>query len=95
MSTIRNTHEQQSIWRLLKGPTADWPLAVLDYQSLDRDRDAVRNDNVFIDAPSENFLLHHNDRHRWVYLKNQKPDEIYIFRNTSSYDPPCMSLSSR
>ncbi|KAF2463448.1 uncharacterized protein BDR25DRAFT_245675 [Lindgomyces ingoldianus] len=71
--------EGKDFERLLRGPTTDWPLAVLDYQSLYSGRDTACNDNIFVDAPSENFLLHYNEHHRWVYLKDQKPDEIYIF----------------
>ena len=73
-----------SVWRVLNRHNNDWPLAVCDYSSIDDACDTVENDLIFRDAPSENVVLRGNVNHRWYYLSDQDPDDVLLFRNTSS-----------
>ncbi|KAF2811980.1 uncharacterized protein BDZ99DRAFT_284733 [Mytilinidion resinicola] len=68
------------VWRPLRGPVIDWPLALCDYSSLDVDTDLVATDNVYPHVVSETFNVFHNPKHAWYYLSNQMPHESLIFK---------------
>lgn len=83
--------ECTSVWRVLIGPNNDWPLAVCDFASVDREKDPLESDLVFRDAASENVVLRYNPNHAWYYLSGQRTDEVLVFRNAPS---PGRSASS-
>lgn len=74
----------RSIWRVLRGPNSDWPLAVLDYTTVDPDKDSTSNDILNASSVGENKLLHASPKHRWYYLSDQNVHELLIFRNVDS-----------
>lgn len=74
-----------SVWRPLRGPTDDWPLAMCDYTSIDTENDLVLNDSIKRDLVVECSLMHYNSSHRWHYLKNQTVDDLLVFRNSDSF----------
>ena len=53
-----------SLWRLLKGPNNDWPLALCDCRTVDHTQDAVKNNTLFREDLGKNVLLKHNAKHR-------------------------------
>ena len=73
-----------SVWRVLRGPNDDWPLALCDYQSVDLDKDVVANDCLHEANVGENWLLHANENHRWFYMSGQEEDDLIVFRNIDS-----------
>lgn len=73
-----------SVWRVLKGPNNDWPLAVCDYQSIDPRLDVLPNDVLHEDCVGENWLLQKSSRHKWYYLSDQRIEDLIIFRNVDS-----------
>ena len=77
-----NTH---SIWRVLKGPNNDWPLALCDFQSVDP-ADAVLNDVLHEDSVGENELLYKDGGHKWYYLQDQQVDDLIVFRNNDRWE---------
>lgn len=74
------------MWRVINGPTADWPLGLCDFRTIDPDADLVANDNLLIDGALENLLIHPSAKHQWYYLDQQNADEVAVFRQTST-DP--------
>ncbi|KAK3382104.1 putative CmcJ-like methyltransferase [Lasiosphaeria ovina] len=75
---------EHSIWRPLRGPTDDWPLAICDYTTIDLDEDIRLSDSIRRDLVSEASLLHHNPTHRWYYLKDQGVGDLLVFRNANA-----------
>lgn len=72
-----------SVWKPLRGPLQDWPLAVCDAASVDADN-LVVSDKVYSDFATENIQVHWDARQRWYYLSGQQPDELLVFRQTDS-----------
>lgn len=72
-----------SVWKPLRGPLQDWPLAVCDAASVDADN-LVVSDKVYSDFATENIQVHRDARQRWYYLSGQQPDELLVFRQTDS-----------
>ncbi|KAJ5940794.1 hypothetical protein N7516_000962 [Penicillium verrucosum] len=73
-----------SVWRPLFGPLRDWPLAMLDYRSLDKENDLVASDNIYTHAIRETYNVLYNESHKWYYLEDQRPDEVLIFKTFDS-----------
>ncbi|KAJ6010020.1 hypothetical protein N7522_005036 [Penicillium canescens] len=73
-----------NVWRPLIGPNDDWPLAICDWTTVDQENDILLNDGIRRDRVDENSLLHHNEAHRWYYIKNQTPSDFFVFRNADS-----------
>ncbi|KAK0702784.1 hypothetical protein B0H67DRAFT_499877 [Lasiosphaeris hirsuta] len=72
------------VWRMINGPTSDWPLAVCGYQSLDLDKDIEECDRVASDRTTESILLYHNPAHRWYFFEGLAKHEVAVFRNCDS-----------
>ncbi|KAK0625096.1 hypothetical protein B0T17DRAFT_261280 [Bombardia bombarda] len=68
-------------WRPLFGPLHDWPLGLLDYTSLDPANDLVATDSVYPHIVSETYNVLHNDKHKWYYLSEQQPSEMFLFKS--------------
>lgn len=73
-----------SVWRPLVGPNDDWPLAVCDDATVDAERDVMAADRLHTNWVGENQILFPNARHRWYYVRGQRPDQLLVFRNTDS-----------
>ena len=72
------------MWRPLRGPNNDWPLAVCDFASIDASADMVDADLLYSTRLGSNQLLFDNASHQWHYIPNQQPDDLLVFRNVSS-----------
>jgi hypothetical protein len=77
-----------SIWKPLKGPVRDWPLAICDACSINPKRDLRVNDDVFADVVRENMMVHYNEEQRWYYLSDHMPTELLVFRQVDSMSKP-------
>lgn len=86
LQSKRLTSRVCSVWRTIKGPNDDWPLLLLDWQSLDAEKDQVFNDIVYADEAGENVTLHPNPRHKWYYLSAQETEDVLVFRACGSAD---------
>ncbi|KAK0747422.1 putative CmcJ-like methyltransferase [Apiosordaria backusii] len=73
-----------NVWRPLRRPTDDWPLALCDYTTIDQENDLLLNDAIRRDTISENSLMHFNAAHKWYYLKDQGINDLLVFRNSDS-----------
>ncbi|KAI0893453.1 putative CmcJ-like methyltransferase [Annulohypoxylon nitens] len=73
------------VWRPLKEPSDDWPLAICDYTTIDQDNDILLSDAIRRDRVDEICVLHFNADHQWYYLKDQGVDDLLVFRNADSH----------
>ncbi|KAL3472619.1 hypothetical protein BJX99DRAFT_213377 [Aspergillus californicus] len=73
-----------NLWKPLRGPVRDWPLALCDPVTVDPKRDILHVDNVCTDRIGEVFNLHHNPGQRWYYLSNQRESEAWVFNGYDS-----------
>ncbi|KAK4703823.1 hypothetical protein P7C70_g2388, partial [Phenoliferia sp. Uapishka_3] len=70
-----------NLWRPLRGPVQDSPLAVADARTLKQD-DLVASRLIY-EAPTpegETFQIKHSDEHRWYYLSEMQPDEAILLK---------------
>ena len=76
-----------NVWRPIRGPVQDMPLALCDAQSASVD-DFVETD---IDHFAEGDLSHpshsgqiysvrYNPKHRWYYVADMRPEEMFVFK---------------
>jgi hypothetical protein len=72
-----------SVWKPLRGPIHDWPLAICDAESVDKE-DVTPADVVSLEQAIENMVVHYNPKQQWYYLSNQEPNELLIFRQADS-----------
>jgi hypothetical protein len=82
------------VWRPLKGPVKDAPLAFCDYFSLEKS-DAVAADVILADHIGEVYYLHYNKTQQWYWFRNQMPDEVVIFKSFDSrhdFGAACKSI---
>lgn len=75
-----------SIWKPLKGPVRDRPLAFCDAKTVDSANDLVTSDVVYDDHSEENYQVHYNPKQRWLYLSDQQPSEMLVFRCADSWE---------
>ncbi|KAF4997491.1 hypothetical protein FGRMN_3855 [Fusarium graminum] len=80
----RRSFDLLNVWKVLRGPNDDWPLAVCDYTSIDVDDDTTTNDALHLRRTGENWLLYPSDKHRWFYQSSMEEDDLIVFRNTDS-----------
>ncbi|KAF2727238.1 hypothetical protein EJ04DRAFT_506033 [Polyplosphaeria fusca] len=68
-----------NIWRPLRGPVSDWPLALSDRKTVDHESETMGVDIVTREGFSENAQLYYNPKHTWYYLSDQKSTEATLF----------------
>ncbi|KAJ4385405.1 hypothetical protein N0V93_009833 [Gnomoniopsis smithogilvyi] len=73
-----------NIWKPLQGPVRDWPLALCHPSSVNSKIDFEPCDLVYPDYVVENRQVYHSERLRWMYLKDQGPDEAWVFSQADS-----------
>ncbi|OCK76176.1 hypothetical protein K432DRAFT_419377 [Lepidopterella palustris CBS 459.81] len=73
-----------TVWKPLKGPVRDWPLALCDATTLDVTNDVVPSDVIYRKFVAENCLIHYNKAQKWYYLGDQDPSEVLIFKAVDS-----------
>jgi hypothetical protein len=44
----------------------------------------VASDTVFANISRENMMVHYSKKHQWVYISEQMPDELLLFRQVDS-----------
>jgi len=64
----------------------DWPLGVVDWRSVDVERDLIPSDTVFPTNVAETLQVHHSPSHSWHYLDKQRKDEVLLFKIFDSSD---------
>lgn len=73
------------MWRVTRGPTRKWPLALCDYQSLEIPDDIEKADVVHRTYVGEQILMYWNRNHLWYFLDTQNVENTIVFRQTHSH----------
>jgi len=68
-----------NVWRPIRGPVLDRPLAVCDARSVEP-ADLVPSDLVYPDRVGETYSVAFNPAHRWFYLSDMRPDEVLLLK---------------
>jgi hypothetical protein len=72
-----------NVWRAIRGPVLDAPLALLDGGSLALD-DLVATDLVYPTRTGETYSVKFNAAHRWFYFSAMREDEALLLKNYDS-----------
>ncbi|KIW33962.1 uncharacterized protein PV07_00773 [Cladophialophora immunda] len=75
-----------NVWKPLRGPLRDWPLALCDLQSLQPEH-LVALDEVHAQQSLESQHVLYDPAQRWHYLSNQQAHELLIFKAADSVVP--------
>jgi hypothetical protein len=68
-----------NLWRPIRGPLRDAPLAICDASSTEFD-DFIAADLIYRDRTGETYAVRHNQSHRWFYAPEMRSDEILLFK---------------
>ena len=74
-----------NVWRPIRGPLEDAPLALCDARSVAAE-DLVATDLLYKDRTGETYNVRHNPAHRWFYAPRMSRDEVLLFRCYDSAD---------
>ena len=74
-----------NLWRPIKSPARDAPLAVCDARSV-APKDLVASDIIFRDRRGEIYNVVYNSAHRWFYAPEMRPDEALLIKCFDSRD---------
>jgi hypothetical protein len=76
---LNNRYQFINVWRPLRGPVLDTPLAVCDAASLES-QDFIATDLRYRDRTGEIFSFQYNEKHRWMFLRDMRADEIILLK---------------
>ena len=76
---------QINVWRPVRGPVQESPLAVCDAQSM-QPKDFVETDLLFEDRTGEIYTVAHNPQHRWIYFPNMQRNEAVFLKGYDSME---------
>jgi hypothetical protein len=76
---LRGRVQVINVWRPIRGPLQDAPLAVCDAGSV-APGDLVPADLVYRDRVGETYGVRFNPEHRWYYVPDMQPDEALLLK---------------
>jgi hypothetical protein len=68
-----------NVWRPIRGPVQDSPLAVSDARSV-AEGDLVATDLIYPDRTGEIYYVKYNPEHKWFYAPAMRSDEIMLIK---------------
>ena len=68
-----------NLWRPIRGPLRDAPLAVCDARTVDAE-DLVPSDLVYRDRVGETYSVTYNPAHHWYYVPEMRRDEALLLK---------------
>ena len=68
-----------NVWRPIRGPVLDSPLALCDARSF-TDDDLIASDLVYNHVRGETSSVAYRPDHRWYYFSEMQPDEVVMIR---------------
>jgi hypothetical protein len=72
-----------NVWRPIKGPVLDAPLALCDARSVSAN-DLIASDVHYPTRTGEIYLVAHSPSHRWSYFPEMEPQEALVFKQYDS-----------
>jgi hypothetical protein len=76
---LRHRFEFVNVWRPIRGPLRDAPLAVCDATTV-AFTDFVASDLVYRDRTGETYRVTYNPAHRWFYVPEMQVDEAILIK---------------
>lgn len=76
---LRGRVQVVNLWRPIRGPLRDAPLAVCDARTVARD-DLVPSDLVYRDRTGETYAVRYSPGHRWFYVPEMQTDEALLLK---------------
>lgn len=76
---LRGRVQVINLWRPIRGPLRDAPLAVCDAESV-APGDLVASDLVYQHRVGETYDVTFNPSHRWFYVPQMQPDEALLLK---------------
>jgi hypothetical protein len=68
-----------NLWRPIRGPLLDTPLAVCDALSV-KPEQLVASDLIYRDRVGETYAVTYDARHRWYYVPRMEADEVLLLK---------------
>jgi hypothetical protein len=68
-----------NLWRPIRGPLRDTPLAVCDAQTV-KPEQLVPSDLVYRDRVGETYSVTFDPKHRWFYVPKMRVDEVLLLK---------------
>jgi hypothetical protein len=76
---LRGRVQVINLWRPIRGPLRDAPLAVCDARSV-APNDLIPSDLVYQNRVGETYGVTFNPAHRWFYVPEMQPDEALLLK---------------
>ena len=76
---LRGRVQVINLWRPIRGPLRDTPLAMLDGQTV-KEGDLVASDLIYPNRRGETYSVKYNSDHRWFYFPEMTPDEAILLK---------------
>jgi hypothetical protein len=76
---LRGRVQVVNLWRPIRGPVRDFPLAMCDASSVPFD-DLVAADHIYRDRVGETYQVIYNPAHRWFYVPEMRTDEALLLK---------------
>ena len=76
---LRDRVQVINLWRPIRGPLRDAPLAVCDARSVAQG-DLVPSDLVYRDRVGETYGVTFNPNHRWFYVPDMQANEVLLLK---------------
>jgi hypothetical protein len=83
VARLRHRFIEVNVWRPIRGPLEDTPLAVLDGRTLEK-TDLIPSDLIYRDKVGETYAVQYNTRHRWFYFPRLARDEVILIKGFDS-----------
>jgi hypothetical protein len=82
---LKHRFLELNVWRPIKGPLQDNPLAVCDSSTL-KAEDLMASDLIYPDRVTETYSVAYSPAHRWYYFPKMQRNEALVFKGFDS-DP--------
>ena len=76
---LKNRFAVINVWRPIRGPVQESPLAVCDAQSMVQE-DFVKHVLKYPDRDGEVYSVAYNPNHRWYYVPDQQKEEVLLLK---------------
>jgi len=76
---LRGRVQVINLWRPIRGPLLDAPLAVCDAQSVDP-QDLIPSDLIYRERIGETYSVTYRTSHRWYYFSQMRVDEVLLVK---------------
>lgn len=76
---LRHRYEFINVWRPIRGPLRDAPLAMCDARTVSPG-DLIPSDLVYRDRKGEIYLMQYNPKQRWYYVPEMSKDEVLLLK---------------